>query len=101
MNRELAEAVLSSAGHSVQTAADGEAAVEAVRTGQFDLVLMDVQMPGMDGMTATRAIRALDSPAAATPVIALTANVLPEQIEAYSAAGWTAISASRFAATNC
>lgn len=87
VNRELAEAVLTDAGHVVRTVNHGDAAVEAVGTGRFDLVLMDIQMPGMDGMTATRAIRTLGSPAAAVPVLAMTANVLPEQVEAYRAAG--------------
>ena len=87
VNRELADAVLSGAGHSVTTVNDGQAGVDAVARGRFDLVLMDVQMPGMDGMSATRAIRALGSPAAAVPVVAMTANVLPEQVEAYRAAG--------------
>ena len=87
VNRELAEAVLTAAGHLVTTANDGQSGVDAVAGGGFDLVLMDVQMPGMDGMTATRAIRALESPAAAVPVVAMTANVLPEQVEAYRGAG--------------
>ena len=87
VNRELAEAVLTGAGHSVRTVADGQAAVEAVKAGGFDLVLMDVQMPGLDGMAATRAIRALETAVAAIPVIAMTANVLPEQVEGYRAAG--------------
>lgn len=87
VNRELAEAVLTGAGHSVRTVNDGQAAVDALKAGSFDLVLMDVQMPGMDGMAATRAIRALGASAKTVPVIAMTANVLPEQVEAYRAAG--------------
>lgn len=90
VNRELAEAVLAGAGHSVRSVADGAAAVAAIEAERFDLVLMDVQMPGMDGMTATRAIRALPAPAAWVPVVGMTANVLPEQIEAYRAAGMDA-----------
>ncbi|MCJ2086690.1 PAS domain S-box protein [Methylobacterium sp. E-005] len=96
VNRELAEAVLTGAGHRVQTAIDGQTAVEAVKARRFDLVLMDVQMPGMDGMAATRAIRALGPPVAAVPVLAMTANVLPEQIDAYHAAGMNGYLAKPF-----
>ena len=87
INRELARAVLERVGHSVETVGDGGSAVSALRDGTFDLVLMDVQMPGMDGMTATRLIRALPGPTARVPVIAMTANVLPEQVAAFQAAG--------------
>jgi len=87
INQELARAVLRAAGHVVETVGDGQAAVEAVRERVFDLVLMDVQMPGMDGMTATRRIRALPGPVSRLPVIAMTANVLPEQVSAFRDAG--------------
>ncbi|OYX00552.1 MAG: hypothetical protein B7Z15_20245 [Rhizobiales bacterium 32-66-8] len=64
------------------------AGVEAMRQGQYDLVLMDVQMPVMDGLTATREIRALEGArGASTPIIAMTANVLPEQVANCLAAG--------------
>ncbi|MFG5121689.1 CHASE domain-containing protein [Methylorubrum sp. POS3] len=87
INRELALAVLGAAGHVVETVGDGQAAIDAVRDRAFDMVLMDVQMPGMDGMTATRRIRALPGPVSRLPVIAMTANVLPEQVAAFRAAG--------------
>ncbi|WP_407523108.1 CHASE domain-containing protein [Methylobacterium oryzisoli] len=87
INRELARAVLGGAGHVVETVGDGQASVDAVRERAFDLVLMDVQMPGMDGMTATRHIRALPGPVSRLPVIAMTANVLPEQVSAFRDAG--------------
>jgi CheY-like chemotaxis protein len=65
----------------IDTAEDGAVALEAFQRGAYDLVLMDVQMPVMDGLTATRRIRALPCPAAAaTPIIAMTANVLPDQV---------------------
>jgi len=87
MNRELGMALLTLAGCEVTTAGDGAQALEAVTAGGFDLVLMDVHMPGMDGLTATRAIRALPGPVAGVPIIALSADVLPEQIARCHAAG--------------
>jgi CheY-like chemotaxis protein len=74
-------------GHAVDVVADGCAAVEAVRDGRYDLVLMDVHMPRMDGLAATRAIRLIPGRGARTPIIALTANVLPDQIAFYRASG--------------
>ena len=72
---------------TTETAVDGVEAVELARSGRFDLILMDIKMPRMDGVAATRAIRALPGPAAATPIIALTANADPEDAAAYMAAG--------------
>ncbi|WP_375455863.1 PAS domain S-box protein [uncultured Methylobacterium sp.] len=87
INQELARLVLEAAGHTVDVVADGAAAVMAVEDGAFDLVLMDVQMPGMDGITATRMIRRLDGPSAHVPVIAMTANVLPNEVHQFHEAG--------------
>jgi signal transduction histidine kinase/CheY-like chemotaxis protein len=87
MNRELGHALLTLAGCEVSTAEDGAQAVEAAGLGGFDLILMDVHMPGMDGLAATRAIRALPAPQGAVPIIALSADVLPEQIARCRAAG--------------
>jgi len=88
VNRELVRAMLEPFGVIVETANDGVAGVEAMRQSEFDLVLMDVQMPVKDGLTATREIRALEGPrGAATPIIAMTANVLPEQVANCLAAG--------------
>ncbi|WP_407519154.1 ATP-binding protein [Methylobacterium oryzisoli] len=87
INRDLARAVLEAAGHHVDLATDGVEAVRAVQDRAYDLVLMDVQMPGMDGLTATRHIRALPGPAGRVPIIAMTANILPKQIEALREAG--------------
>ena len=87
MNQEIACAVLEQAGYAVDAvASDGPSAVEAVRTGGYQLVLMDVQMPGMTGVDATRRIRALPEPMRSVPVIAMTANVLPDQVSGYKRA---------------
>ncbi|HEX8416191.1 MAG TPA: response regulator, partial [Methylobacterium sp.] len=74
-------------GHRVDIVGDGADAILAVQTKPYDLVLMDVQMPGMDGLTATRHIRDLDHGARALPIIAMTANVLPHQVAAFGEAG--------------
>ena len=87
MNRELGKALLTLAGCETITADDGAQALRAVQAGDFDLVLMDVHMPGMDGLAAARAIRALTGPVAAIPIVALSADVLPEQIARCRAAG--------------
>ena len=81
VNRELVKTVLAPFDIEIETAEDGVQAIEAFRRNAYDLVLMDVQMPVMDGLTATRRIRALPiAAAAATPIVAMTANVLPDQI---------------------
>ena len=79
-NRELVVAILGGMGVALETVEDGAQAVEAARDGGYDLILMDVHMPVMDGLDATRAIRALGGDAGRVPIIALTANVQPEQV---------------------
>jgi PAS domain S-box-containing protein len=86
-NRMIATKLLESLGAAVETAADGYLGVEAAERGGFDLILMDVQMPGIDGLEAARRIRALGGAAAATPIVALTANVLAHQQRRYLDAG--------------
>ena len=86
-NRLIATKLLENLGASVETAADGYLGVEAAGQGGFDVILMDIQMPGIDGVEAARRIRALGGAAAATPIVALTANVLAHQRRAYLDAG--------------
>ncbi|NEX94466.1 ATP-binding protein [Caulobacter sp. 17J65-9] len=88
-NRRVVELVLDQAGVELTAVADGRAALEAFRVGAYDAVLMDMQMPVMDGLTATRAIRDYERERGlvATPVIMLTANALPEHVEAALDAG--------------
>ena len=66
---------------------NGRLAVEAARSGRFDVILMDIFMPGMDGMAATLAIRALDGPIGAMPIIAVTTATGPGEVLRYKACG--------------
>jgi CheY-like chemotaxis protein len=86
-NRQIAQAMLRSAGHHVTLAEDGPTALLALEQQRFDVVLMDLQMPGMDGFETTRRIRAMAPPACEVAVVALTASVLPDQVEATRRAG--------------
>jgi PAS domain S-box-containing protein len=86
-NQELAEAILLRAGHRVRIAGDGIEALKALAQEDFDVILMDVQMPRMDGITATRRIREMDGPKSQVPIIAMTANVLAEQVREFTAVG--------------
>jgi PAS domain S-box-containing protein len=86
-NQEIARAALESAGHQVEIAGDGHRAVEAARGGGYDLILMDIQMPGMNGIAATEQIRRLPGAAGRVPIIAMTANVLPDQVARFRRAG--------------
>ena len=92
-NRLVARRILEQLGAEVETADDGLDGVAAARHRAFDLILMDVQMPGIDGLEAARQIRALPGAAARTPIIALTANVMSHQRTAYLAAGMDGVAA--------
>ncbi|MFZ3006094.1 MAG: ATP-binding protein [Phenylobacterium sp.] len=87
MNRELGVTILSLLGCTADVACDGREAIEAAKTGRYDAILMDVHMPVIDGLAATRAIRALEGPMSMTPIIAMSADVLPEQVARMREAG--------------
>ena len=89
MNQRLAQRLLQKHGHEVSIAADGRQAVEAAtQEALFDLILMDVQMPGMDGLEAARAIRGLENPGRRSiPIIAVTAFAMKGDRERCLAAG--------------
>lgn len=91
MNRALVEVGLSASGHEVTSFSSASEAIQALIEGaMFDVILMDVQMPEMDGMTATRRIREMTCPAGRIPIVALTANALESQAADCSAAGMDA-----------
>lgn len=90
-NRVVAQALCEMFGCTSETAEDGVEAVEAVQERRFDLVLMDIKMPRMDGVQATQAIRALDGPVSQIPIVALTANADPEDARRYLSIGMAAV----------
>ena len=91
LNQELMREALQAAGHHVTIAENGADAVRAAVAGRFDLILMDVRMPGMDGVEATRSIRAQEGPVAAIPIIGLTADATETQRDECLAAGMEAV----------
>ncbi|HUD87200.1 MAG TPA: ATP-binding protein [Xanthobacteraceae bacterium] len=86
-NREIVGAYLEDGGYDVVPVGGGAEAISRLRNEKFDLVLMDIQMPNMDGVMATRAIREMGSPVREIPILAMTGNVLPQQIQAFLKAG--------------
>lgn len=94
LNREIATAILEQAGLQVDSVEDGTDAVARMNTAaedQYDLILMDIQMPRMDGYTATRKIRAMENPRKANiPIVAMTANAFDEDRKKAFAAGMNA-----------
>ena len=89
-NQLVAAAILRKAGYAVDLARDGEEALGAARTAAYDLVLMDVRMPRMDGLAATAAIRGLEGPAGRVPIIAMTAAAMPDEVARCLEAGMDA-----------
>lgn len=86
-NRMVAESLCVLLGCTTESAVDGLDALDAVKARSFDAILMDIRMPRMDGIEATRAIRRLQTPMRRVPILALTANADPADIETYIAAG--------------
>lgn len=91
VNRDIIHTVLERDGHRVTIAENGREALDLVQRETFDLILMDVHMPVMDGLNATSAIRTLGGPAGATPIVALTANVMASEQEKCRRAGMDAV----------
>jgi signal transduction histidine kinase/ActR/RegA family two-component response regulator len=89
VNRMLMQMYMQLAGHDVTVVEDGSQALMAMTEQDFDLVLMDIQMPVMDGLTATRQIRALPYPQCDVPIVAVTANAMIGDREKYLAEGMT------------
>ena len=89
VNQAVAVGILKKAGYLVDVVNDGKAAVEAVKSGDYGLVLMDAQMPVLDGLEATKRIRQLDSAVAQVPVVAMTADAMAGARERYLSAGMT------------
>ncbi|MBW8828851.1 MAG: response regulator [Burkholderiales bacterium] len=87
VNQILIKAILDQMGHFSDIVANGIEAVSQVQSAQYDLVLMDIQMPEMDGEAATRAIRSLGNGVSSIPIIAMTANAMVEHRQAYLACG--------------
>ena len=91
INRFVARDMLESDGHSVTEAVDGAAGVAAARREPFDLILMDISMPRVDGLRATREIRASVGPSRAAPILAITAHAQPDEVARFRDAGMTAV----------
>lgn len=87
INRDLMVKMLGISGHKSHTADGGEAAIKAALEQPFDLILMDISMPGINGTQASRAIRGQEGPNQDTPIVAFTAHALPDEQQAFREAG--------------
>jgi CheY-like chemotaxis protein len=87
VNQYLIQRILNNLDHSVEIAKDGKCAIDLFNSGDFDLILMDIRMPVMDGIDATASIRAKDSPKSNIPIIALTADASTSNVTEYQRAG--------------
>jgi PAS domain S-box-containing protein len=87
VNQYLIQRILNNLDHSVEIAKDGQCAIDLLNSGDFDIILMDVRMPVMDGIEATEAIRSMDSPKSNIPIIALTADASTHHVTEYREVG--------------
>lgn len=99
VNREVAQEFLRAAGHEAIGTCDGHEAVRLAASRDFDLILMDMRMPGLNGLDATREIRMLDGPRGRVPIVAVTANALDEHAEECRLAGMSGHLAKPFTQT--
>jgi PAS domain S-box-containing protein len=87
VNQHIIRAILAKLDHSVEIAKDGQCAIDLLNSGDFDVILMDIRMPVMDGLEATASIRAMDDPRSNIPIIALTADISSGNITEYTDVG--------------
>jgi len=99
-NRLVATTMLGQLGAQVDTAEDGAEGVAAVESRHYDLIFMDIQMPVMDGVEAARRIRAMGGDKGAIPIVATTANVMPEQLATYRRSGINGVVAKPISPTS-
>lgn len=95
-NQMVIEAALQALGHSVVIVGDGASAIERAQAQEFDLIMLDMRMPGMDGLEAARQLRALGGSFASIPIVALTANAFAEDRAACAQAGMSAFLSKPF-----
>ena len=88
LSRQVTRAILERSGHRLDTVCSGYLAVEQNRYNDYDLVLMDIEMPGMDGYEATRRIRSMEGARARVPIVALSAHIKPETAKGYQGLCW-------------